>query len=153
MCICQSNLYLLNYVFNYLTISLNRLFIVSQKSLILFSISGKLAFIWSFLFSSSICINYLVMATHMPSNFILNVIYGVLKIMKVKVLVTQSCPTLCDLMDGSPDGLLCPWDSPGKNVGVDCCSPLQGILPTQQSNPGLLHCRQILYSLSHQGSP
>ena len=85
MCICQSNLYLLNYLFSYLTISLHRLFIVRQKSFILFLIPGKLAFIWSFLFSSSICINYLVMPTHMPSNFILNIIYGVFKIMKVSV--------------------------------------------------------------------
>ena len=48
-------------------------------------------------------------------------------------------------------GVLCPWDSPGKNTGVGCHSLLQGIFPTQESNPGLLHCRQILYHLSHQG--
>ena len=42
-------------------------------------------------------------------------------------------------------------DSPGKNTGVDCHSILQGIFPTQGSNPGLLHCRQILCHLSHQG--
>ena len=49
--------------------------------------------------------------------------------------------------------LLCPWDSPGKNTGVGCHSLLQGIFPTQGLNPGLLHCRQIVYYLSHQGSP
>ena len=49
--------------------------------------------------------------------------------------------------------LLCPWDSPGKNIGVGCHILLQGIFPIQGSNPGLLHCRQILYCLSHQGSP
>ena len=43
---------------------------------------------------------------------------------------------------------LCPWDSPGKNTGVGCHFFLQGIVPTQESNPGLLHCRQILYSLN-----
>ena len=48
--------------------------------------------------------------------------------------------------------LLCPWDSLGKNTGEGCHSLLQGILPTQGSNPGLLHCRQILYHLSHQGN-
>ena len=48
--------------------------------------------------------------------------------------------------------LLCPWDSLGKNTGVGCHFLLQGILPTQGSNPGLLHCRQILYHLSHQGN-
>ena len=45
-----------------------------------------------------------------------------------------------------------PWNSPGQNTGVGRCSLLQGIFPTQGSNPGLLHCRRILYQLSHQGS-
>ena len=75
------------------------------------------------------------------------------KCMKVKVLVAQSCPTLCDPMDCSPARLLCPWDSPGKNTGVGCHALLQGIFLTQGSNLGLPHCRQILYRLSHQGSP
>ena len=43
-----------------------------------------------------------------------------------------------------PTRLLCPWDSPCKNTGVDYHSLLQGIFPTQGSNLGLLHCRQIL---------
>ena len=44
---------------------------------------------------------------------------------------------------------------PGKprNTGVGCLSLLQGIFLTQESNQGLLHCKQILYQLSHQGSP
>ena len=46
-----------------------------------------------------------------------------------------------------------PWNSPGQNTGVGSLSLLQGIFPTQGSNPGLPHCRQILYQLSHQGSP
>ena len=46
--------------------------------------------------------------------------------------------------------LLCPWDSPGKNTGVGCQALLQGIFPIQGSNPGLLHCRQILYHLNHR---
>ena len=45
-----------------------------------------------------------------------------------------------------------PWDFPGKSTGVGCHFLLQGIFPTQGSNPGLLHCRQTLYHLSHQGS-
>ena len=45
-----------------------------------------------------------------------------------------------------------PWNSPGQNTGVGSLSLLQGIFPTQGSNPGLPHCRQILYQLSHQGS-
>ena len=52
-----------------------------------------------------------------------------------------------------PHGLLCPWDFPGKNTGVDCHFLLQGIFPTQGSNPSLPHYRQMLYHLSHQGSP
>ena len=48
--------------------------------------------------------------------------------------------------------LLCPWDFPGENTGVDSHSLVQGIFLTQGSNLGLLHCRQILYHLSHQGS-
>ena len=54
----------------------------------------------------------------------------------------QSCLTLCD-----PDGI------PGQNTGMGSLSLLQGIFPIQGWNPGLLHCRQILYQLSHQGSP
>ena len=46
-----------------------------------------------------------------------------------------------------------PWDSPGKNTRVGCHSLVQGIFPTQRLNPGLLHCRRILYHWSHQGSP
>ena len=47
-----------------------------------------------------------------------------------------------------------PAEPPGKpkNTGVGSMSLLQGIFPTQKSNWGLLHCRQILYQLSHQGS-
>ena len=45
------------------------------------------------------------------------------------------------------------WNSPGQNTGVGSLSLLQGIFPTQGSNPGLPHCRQILYQLSQQGSP
>ena len=52
-----------------------------------------------------------------------------------------------------PSRLLCPLNSPGKNTGESYHALLQGILPTQGSNPGLLHFRQILYHLSHQGSP
>ena len=52
-----------------------------------------------------------------------------------------------------PQGLYSPWNSLGQNTGVGSLSLLQGIFPTQGSNPGLPHCRQILYQLSHQGSP
>ena len=46
----------------------------------------------------------------------------------------------------------CPWDFLGKSTGVGCHFLLQGIFPTQGSNPDLPHCRQALYRLSHQGS-
>ena len=52
-----------------------------------------------------------------------------------------------------PARLLCPWDSPGKNTGVRSHSLPQGIFSTQGLNLGLLHCGQILYCLSHWGSP
>ena len=68
-------------------------------------------------------------------------------------LVAQSYPTLSNHMDGSPPGSSVHGDSPGKNIIVGCHALLQGIFPTQGSNPGLLHCRWILYCLSHQGSP
>ena len=61
---------------------------------------------------------------------------------------SESCSVLC-LTPCSPS----PWNSPGQNTGVDSRSFLQGIFPTQGSNPGVLHCRWILYQLSHKGSP
>ena len=72
--------------------------------------------------------------------------------MKVKVLVTQSYPTLCDFVDCRSPSLLCPWNSPDENTGECSHSLLQGILPTQRLNLGLLNYRQILYHLSHQKS-
>ena len=62
--------------------------------------------------------------------------------------LAQPCLTLC-----RPHGLYSPWFSPGENTGVGSLSLLQGIFRTQESNPGLPHCRVILYQLSHQGSP
>ena len=52
-----------------------------------------------------------------------------------------------------PHCLWSPWNSPDQNTGVDSLFLLQGIFPTQGSNPGLLCCGQILYQLSHKGSP
>ena len=57
---------------------------------------------------------------------------------KFQVKVTQLCLTL---------------NSPGHNTGVGSLSLFQGIFSTQGLNPGLPHCRQILYQLSHKGSP
>ena len=55
-------------------------------------------------------------------------------------------------MDYSPPGFPVHGDSPGKHTGVGCHALLQGLFPTERSNPGLPHCRLILFSLSHQGS-
>ena len=60
-------------------------------------------------------------------------------------VVAQSCPTLCDPMDCSPPGSV-HGGSAGKNTAVGCHALLQGIFSTQGSNPGLPHCRWILYS-------
>ena len=66
-------------------------------------------------------------------------------------LESESCSVVSHSL--WPHGLLSPWNSPGQNVGVGSLSLLQGIFPTQESNPGLPHCRWILYQLSHKGSP
>ena len=72
--------------------------------------------------------------------------------MHVCVLVPQSCLTLCDPMECSPSGSSVHGILQAKNTGVCCHSLPQGIFLTQGSNPGLLHCSQILYCLSHQGN-
>jgi len=61
----------------------------------------------------------------------------------------------CSVMSNSlgPRGLYSPWNSLGQNTGVGSLSLLQGIFPTQGSNPRLLHCRRLFYQLSHKGSP
>ena len=66
--------------------------------------------------------------------------------------VNVSRVRLCDPIDCSlPDSSV--WDFPGNSTGVGCHFLFQGIFPTQGLNPGLPHCRQTLYRLSHQGSP
>ena len=94
------------------------------------------------------------MKDHWSQIIITKIIMKVLKHFEnyqESVSVTQSSLTLCSPME--PARLLCPRDSPGKNTGVGRHSLLQGIFPTQGLNLDLLHCRQILYCLSHQGSP
>ena len=89
--------------------------------------------------------------------------------------VAKLCPILWDPMNSStpgfsvlyyipesrsvvsdslrPHGLYSLWNSPAQNIGVGILSFLQGIFPTQVSNPGFPHCRRIPYQLSHKGSP
>ena len=71
----------------------------------------------------------------------------------MKVKVAQSMSDSVQLCGLQPTRLLCPWTSPGKNIGLGSHSLPRGIVPTQGLNLGLLHCRQIPYSLSRQGSP
>ena len=68
----------------------------------------------------------------------------------------QSCSTLCDPMDCSPPGSSVHGDSPGKNTGVGCHALLQGVFPTQGSNPGLLcllHRQAGFLPLAPPGKP
>ena len=64
---------------------------------------------------------------------------------------SESCSVMSDSLQ--PHGLYSPWNPPGQNTRVGSCSVLQGIFPTQGLIPGLPHCTQMLYQLSHQGSP
>ena len=68
-------------------------------------------------------------------------------------LVTKSCLTLLQPYGLWPARLLCSWDFPGKNIGLGCYFFIQGIFPTQRSNPRLLHWQADSLPLSHQGSP
>ena len=64
---------------------------------------------------------------------------------------SESCSVMSDSL--WLHGLYSPWNSPGQNTEMGSLCLLQGIFPTQGSNPGLLHCRRILHQLSHKGSP
>ena len=64
---------------------------------------------------------------------------------------SESCSVVSDSL--WPHGLYSPWNSSGQNIGMGSCSFLQGIFPTQESNPGLPLCRGILNQLSHKRSP
>ena len=76
-----------------------------------------------------------------------NKFYRIQKLLKMLVIVAQSC--ICSLGPHGlwPTRLLCPWDSPGQSTGAGSHFLLQGIFPTQGSNLRLLHCMQILYHL------
>ena len=92
-------------------------------------------------------VNYAFLSLSLSLSFLHTVC--LLNHMKVKLLVSDSL---------WPHGLkptrfFSQWDFPGKSTGVGCHFLLQGIFPTQGSNPGLPHCRQMFYCLRHQGSP
>ena len=77
------------------------------------------------------------------------------QISQAKFLLITFCSSIRILNFSSlwPHGLYSSWNSPGRNTRVGSRSLLQGIFPTQGSNPGFSHCRQIVYQLSHRGSP
>ena len=95
------------------------------------------------------CIHYEVWLFSITEN--LNVVY--LRRKKSKVLVAQLCPIPCDPMAPTDHQAPLSMNSPGKNTGVGSHSLFQWVFLTQGSNLGFLHCRQILYRLSHLGSP
>ena len=126
--------------------------------------SHSLFLIWVFSFSFSLANSLSILFIFSQSNsqfhwsfmlifwsisFISALIFVVsflLSTLSLQVKVAQLCLTLCNPMDCSP------WNCSGQNTGMGSFSFLQGTFPTQGSNPGFLHCRQILYQLSHKGS-
>ena len=103
--------------------------------------------IWKETFLCAFLLTVLFFLKFLSQNLAIFYFYHVSKVKSENV--TQLCLTLCNPMDCSPPGSSVHRDSPGKNTGVGCHFLLQGIFPTQGSNPGLLYCRQILYQLSH----
>ena len=84
----------------------------------------------------------------------IEVIFQMIKLMVFQTKVKNESESHSVVSDSlQPHGLYNPWNSPGQNTGVRGLSLLQRIFPTQGSNPGLPHCRWILYQLSHKGSP
>ena len=71
----------------------------------------------------------------------------------IHIWLSESESRLVVLDSLQPHGLCSPWNSPGQNTGVHSLSLLKGIFPTQGSNLGLPHCRQILYQLSYEEKP
>ena len=82
---------------------------------------------------------------------LISIPYNINNVMKVKVKSLSHVQFFATPWTVACTRLLCPWDFPGKSIRVGCHFLLQGIFPTRGLNPGLLHCRQTLYHLSHQG--
>ena len=98
--------------------------------------------------------HYMSRTPHFVSlGFCWNFILVSLLPLPVLCLVAQVYLTLCHSIHCCLPGSSVHGDSPGKNTRVGCHALHQGIFPTQGSNPGLLHCRRILYRVSYQGSP
>ena len=103
---------------------------------------------------SSICWPHLT-SVRISLIFWLKIIFPVFLSLCLLLLVSVSCSVVPDSLwphGLQPTRFLCPWDFLGKDARVGCHFLLQGIFPTHGLNPGLPHCRQILYQLSYKGS-
>ena len=86
----------------------------------------------------------------MPEGEVLETFSSVL-LLSCLYLISSESESRSVMSDSlQPHGLYSPWNSPGQNTGVGSLFLL--LLPTQGLNPGLPHCRQILYQMNHQGS-
>ena len=99
-------------------------------------------------FIFSVISSHVLKPLHLCNSFPTSFKYNQVCSIKNKVLVSQSCLTLCDPMDCRPTRLLYPWISQARTLEWVCHALLQGIFLTQGSNQDLLHCRQVLYHLS-----
>ena len=114
---------------------------------------ANLYFLSGYFFKTKNCIDIILdLHTVVSNNTKTYLVYFAKFLNMLCCAKSLSCVRLCDPMDCSPPGSSVHEDSPGKNTGVGFHAILQGIFPTQESNPSLLYCRQILYHLSHQGS-
>ena len=107
------------------------------------------------LFFISVCLFLLCKWDHLFSRFhIYALICGIyFSLSDLLGSLWQSLGQSHGLYSMGPRGLYSSWNSPGQNTGVGNLSFLQGIFPTQGSNPALPHCGWILYQLSHKRSP
>ena len=101
----------------------------------MFNISCLTLYVVYFLIFFKLLIYMSVYEDVFSVNFLF-VVFSFLLVLFFLCLVSQSCPTLCDLVDSSPSGSSVHGDSPGKKTGVGCHALLQGIFPTQGWNPG-----------------
>ena len=113
------------------------------KHLTLYSFHWGSGFITKYVFHSSCSVQCVLLMWKVETPTVENMSLKLLRLhlcshLFLKVKLAQSCLTL---------------NSPGQNTGMGTLSLLQGIFPTQGLNPGLPHCRWILYQLSHKGSP
>ena len=100
---------------------------------------------WATWKPSSLCILCQIILSYWVANLLEDPISSIYaKWSESRSVVSDSLP---------PHWLYSSWNSLGQNTGVSRLSLLQGIFPTQGWNPGLPHCRRILYQLSHKGSP